>query len=68
MPRASHSVFLYHHSALDKLLLVNAMGCSAVLSGISSHPQVMPSLSYNGLAPKLTPEMSVFRNKGFDAS
>ena len=68
MPRDYNFMLLYCCPALDKLLLVNSIGCSAAMSGISSHPQFMPSLISNRLASRPTPEASVFRYKGFDAS
>ena len=45
MLNASLSVLLHLISTLDRVLLVNAMGHSAVLSDTSSNGQFMPSLS-----------------------
>ena len=61
MSRATCSMLLYCHSVVDKPLFVNAMGHSAVLSGISSHPHFMPALVCNRPAPRLTPEAYVSR-------
>ena len=61
-------MLLYHTFVLDKIVLANAMGCSGVLSGISSHPELMLSLTCKRLAPRLILEVSVSRYKGFNAS
>ena len=42
--------------ALDKLLLVNAMGCSTVLYGASSHQKSMPSPTLKRTVPRAIPE------------
>ena len=68
MPSASCLMLLHHHSVLDRLLLVNAIGHKGTLSGISSHPQFIPSLAYNNLAPGLIWDASVCRYSGFIAS
>ena len=65
MTKVSHSMLLYHNYVLEKLLLANVMGHSAVLSEISSHQQFMPPLTCNMPAPRLT--LSVSRFKGFNA-
>ena len=61
MPRASHSMLLYHCSILDKVVLKNAMKHNAVLCGTFSCLQFMPSLTCKRPAPRPIPEVSASR-------
>ena len=63
-PRASHSMLLYCHCALYKVLLVNAVGHNAVLFGTLSHLQFMPSLTCKRPAPGPILEVFVSRHRG----
>ena len=65
MPKASHSMLLHHCFILDKLLLVNTMGHNVVLFGTSSSPEFMPSLTCKRLAPRLIPDATISRYRGF---
>ena len=53
MPSTSLSILLYLVSIMDRPLLVNVIGCIAVLCGASSHRQFMPSFICCTPAPKL---------------
>ena len=66
--RASHSILLYHHSALKKVLLVKAIGHSVALSSTLPCPQFMPSLTCNSLASRPIPSASVSRYSGLNVS
>ena len=57
-------MLVYLVFALDRLLLVKAMGHSAVLSGTSWHEQFIPSLICNNLGPSPTADTSVSNYNG----
>ena len=65
---ASISVMLYLLSALDRLLLANAMGLSMLLLSALSLWQLVPLLVCSRAAPSVTPDVSVSRYSGWASS
>ena len=68
MPNASLSVLLYLFSVLDRLLLVNVMDHSMLLSGAVSLGQLVQFLVCSRLAPSPIPDASVSNYSGLVSS
>ena len=67
IPHATHSILLYHCSALKRLLLADVIGQRAAMFCTSLCPQLIPSYIYKKLVPKPMPDTSVSKYKGSDA-
>ena len=57
MPSASLSVLLSWVSAVFRLLLANAIGCSTALSGAQFLVKCIPCLAWRRLVPRPTPNI-----------
>ena len=68
MLNASLSILLYLLSVLDRLLLVNVMGLSMLLSGAMSLEKVVSFLVYRRLVPIPAPDASVSGYSGLVSS
>ena len=64
MPNAYLSMLLYPVSALVRVLLANAIGCNAMLSGGSSFGNCILSLTHRRSVPYPTPNTYVSRYRG----